>query len=215
MNGIKTFRLQPIMLLHNAEKYGYEVLSEIPDSTNYAQWFQALDNTDLVNIWQWQFEHLAPLFEEKKMFLNLTIAAVSTPELVKQLLPQARHSMLELQDPENLAGLNEHDMTRLRDGLRTLRQGGVKLWLDDYRPQYDEELSRLGWFFDGVKIDHEEFHLCRRSPLALADNVRRARQFGAITLVEGIENKEDYLTAQRSKANLGQGYLWPEVRIQA
>lgn len=213
MNGIKAIRLQPIMFLHNAEKYGYEVLSEISGTTNYEQWFQGLNNKDLIDIWQWQFSRLTSLFVRQKMFLNLTVATLATPELVCGLLPQARHSMLELQDPENLAALDEHGMQRLREGLQTLRQGGVSLWLDDYRPLYDAELARLGWFFDGVKIDHHEFHHYRCSPLALADIVRKAQQFGAVTLIEGIESQDDYLTAKMSKANLGQGFLWPEVRI--
>lgn len=213
MNGITAIRLQPIMFLHNAQKYGYEVLSELSDTTNYAQWFQMLDNKDLIAIWRWQHDRLSSLFEQKKMFLNLTAATLAMPELVKMLLPQARNSMLELQDPESLAGFDEQSMEQLRNGLRTLRQGGVSLWLDDYRPRYDDDLTRLGWFFDGVKIDHMEFHHYRRSPLALADIVRKGRQFGAVTLIEGIESKEDYITAQMSKANLGQGYLWPEVRI--
>ena len=213
MDGIKSIRLQPIYHLHNAQLYGYEVLSEISPATDNEQWFHQQSANYLLALHQWQIQQLKALSIKGKLFLNLPFAALQLPAIEKQLVEETRDTIIELQDPETLLTMNAVQIMKFRQQLAKLSIAGFTLWLDDYRPEYSAILNLLNWQFGGIKIERQVFQMQRNSPNMLNDLVSHARRYGKKILIEGIETEEDLFTVLQSSADLAQGFLWSELRI--
>lgn len=213
MDGIKSIRLQPIYDLHNAQLYGYEVLSEISPATDNERWFHQQSANQLLALHQWQIQQLQALSIKNKLFLNLPLAALQLPEIDKQLVEGTRDTIIELQDPETLLTMNAVQILKFRQQLAKLSIAGFTIWLDDYRPEYSPILNLLNWRFGGVKIERQVFQMHRNSPDMLIDLVSHARRYGKKIVIEGIETEEDLFTVLQSSADLAQGFLWSELRI--
>lgn len=102
MDRVKNIRLQPIFDLHNAQIFGYEVLSEISTTTDNEAWFHHQSANQLLALYQWQLQQPELLSIKGMLFLNLPFAALQLPEIEKQLAGKPRNTIIEMQDPEIL-----------------------------------------------------------------------------------------------------------------
>lgn len=213
MDRVKNIRLQPIFDLHNAQIFGYEVLSEISTTTDNEAWFHHQSANQLLALYQWQLQQPELLSIKGMLFLNLPFAALQLPEIEKQLAGKPRNTIIEMQDPEILLTMNAEQVMKLRQQLAKLSRAGLSIWLDDYHPNYSAALNQLNWHFGGVKIDRHAFQMHRHSPDMLIELVNRARRYGSNILIEGIETEDDLFAVLQSSADLAQGFFWSELRI--
>lgn len=208
-------KLQPIVSLKENITYGCEVLSVLNPAIDAEEWFAVQQKEQILSLYQWQKKLVENVLSLPGMhFINLSISVLLSTELVEKVIAdtETRQTAIELQDPESLPAMNQHQLTSLYTSLTKLRSAGFQLWLDDYKPVYFTTLKQLNWHFDGVKIDRFELINHRDMPIHLHEVVHKARALGNKILVEGIETEEDLSLAKQSQADLGQGYFWPEKR---
>lgn len=201
------------MDLHNKKMFGYEVLSELSHTVDCETWFHHQPPGRLLALRQWQLQQIEALPVNGVLFLNLPLTALQLPDITMKMSSEHPHRVIELQDPEMLLTLDGAQRDQLRQGLAALSRLGFPLWLDDYRPCYNDALDTLNWRFDGVKIDRSAFQQHRRAPEALTRLVRDTQKYGTKILVEGVETMKDLSTVLQSPADMAQGFYWPEILI--
>ena len=105
--GIK---LQPIVELKTDSIIGYEVLSYFTEDVDSEYYFQHAPENILISIFNQQVKQVASNPAEYHYFINLSVRDLLGSELENkiQISPEQK-LVIELQDPENLVGLNDVD----------------------------------------------------------------------------------------------------------
>ena len=210
--GIK---LQPIVELKTGSIIGYEVLSYFTEDVDSEYYFQHAPENILISIFNQQVKQVASNPAGYHYFVNLSVRDLLGSELENkiQISPEQK-LVIELQDPENLVGLNDVDKAQLVNNLERLRERHIAVWLDDLDEPLLSTVCELNFCFDGIKIDKYAFWRTQFSPLELNQLVKRCYQITSNVLIEGIETLQHRDIAARSGASHLQGYLWPETIIQ-
>ena len=104
------------------------------------------------------------------------------------------------------------EQRRIHHALLQLKAAGWKIWLDDLTQELADDYARLALPVDGIKLDRSELN----TPARFDALVRFVREkIARAVVVEGIETAQDLQRACASGARFGQGFLWPESRIDA
>ncbi|PNF13469.1 hypothetical protein A6J71_00050 [Enterobacter cancerogenus] len=207
-DAIEGIRLQPLMLMSKNTCVAHEALVLLNDSTTPERFFKHLSSDEILAIFFWQAEML--LQRSGTFFLNLSLSVLCNSLLIKPLLSFAHQNRLviELQDPEKISLLNDNSIHRLVDNIKRLRENGWAVWLDDWEESFHEYFINIGCVFDGVKIDRSVITSPRLDCL-----IKLARHLAPFVLVEGLETTRLRDYALLCKADLGQGFLWPEIKL--
>ncbi|WMY75333.1 EAL domain-containing protein [Buttiauxella selenatireducens] len=208
ISQVSGLRFQPIVFLNNGQVIAHEVLSAI--SGDPALFFSSLCEELHLAIFLWQLEEVRHLPES--CWFNLPVAVFSEPYLISELIaagPAMENISIELQDPENIQHLNPLQFNRLRSGVRRLQQHGWNIILDDLTSTCAPYLNENDFKFAAVKFDRTEL---RGNP-DLEQQIHHARSLSSVIVLEGIETAEDLKIANTCKADAGQGFLWPERKV--
>ena len=103
------------------------------------------------------------------------------------------------------------DFARASDVLTRLRIKGVSLALDDFGTGYSSLLSLLRLPFSELKLDRSFVQRCDQDPYALKivrAMLSLAREFGMLTVAEGIERQPVADLLRECGCDLGQGYFF-------
>lgn len=99
----------------------------------------------------------------------------------------------------------------LGDQIRTFRNAGYEVWMDDFGAGYSSFNNLKSYDFDVVKIDMNflrEFQTNKKSRVILANIVDMAKELGIHTIAEGVETEEQYEFLKRIGCEKLQGYLF-------
>ncbi|WP_326469207.1 EAL domain-containing protein [Enterobacter wuhouensis] len=213
LQNISGLRFQPLVDFHTGHVVAHEVLVEIP-CVNLDVFFASLPARSALQIFFWQATTLLQMPDRGHYWLNLP-AEHFLDDRALRLLLSLRHQQritIEIQDPLTITRMSEAERQRLRNSLIQLRAAGWKIWLDDLTRDLTEDFLRLALALDGVKIDRSELN-ARGSLRAYIESVKTG--IADRIVIEGIENSQDLERARATGARFGQGFLWPESRIDA
>lgn len=211
---MEKIRLQPIVALASPRPTDYyEVLADPHANIPLDLFFAQHDASVLLKLREWQLHALSQAHLSGKWFINLTVDVLICEAHIHTLRDSRFRQVIELQDPQNLVKLTPSQLGLLAKNLDALRQAGFEIWLDDYHSSYFSDMKRLGWQFDGIKIDRAYFHQCRNSADELVEQIARVAIYGEQTIIEGIETAQDLSLAQQVNAHYGQGFYWQELSI--
>ena len=213
LQNISGLRFQPLVDFHTGHVVAHEVLVEIP-CVNLDVFFASLPARSALQIFFWQATTLLQMPDRGHYWLNLP-AELFLDDRALRLLLSLRHQQritIEIQDPLTITRMSEAERQRLRNSLIQLRAAGWKIWLDDLTRDLTEDFLRLALALDGVKIDRSELN-ARGSLRAYIESVKTG--IADRIVIEGIENSQDLERARATGARFGQGFLWPESRIDA
>ncbi|GEM_PF-209945 len=205
---ISGIRLQPLMLTSTHIVVAHEVLICLNGQETNEHFFSRLPAKDKLAIFFWQAEMV--LQRHGTFFLNLPVSILCDSVAMESLYSFTHENRLviELQDPEKALLLDKKSQHDLLWNIKQLRKNGWMVWLDDWKVSLHNYFINSGIVFDGVKIDRSVI-----SSRNLGSLVKLARQLAPFILVEGIETAPLLEYATFSGADLGQGYLWPEKRM--
>ncbi len=210
---VSGLRFQPLVNLHTAQVVAHEVLLEIPD-INLEVFISSLPSCSTLHLFFWQANTLLQMPGRNYYWLNLPAEHLLDERAINLMLalPHQCRLTIEIQDPLAIVLMSETEQRLLHATLRRLKDSGWKIWLDDLNRGLAEDYLRLALPLDGVKIDRTE--LSMHSQLtSFIDFVRAG--IAEFIVIEGIENSEALERAYMSGAQFGQGFLWPENRIDA
>ena len=174
------------------EEIGGEVLRQaIRDASQWQALAPTLHPFVSVNVSPWQLRSNA--------LVDLVAGALKTSALP----PEALH--LELTETALIG-----DEPRVRGALSSLRELGVRVWLDDFGTGFSglSHLRRMA--VDGVKIDRSFIADVLRDPddLALATAIiAMAHSLGMSVVAEGVEQEGQYALLRERGCDLAQGFL--------
>lgn len=107
---------------------------------------------------------------------------------------------------------------RTAAGLERLREAGVEIWLDDFGEGYSSFRYVAHFPVDGIKISESFVKHCAReekSRVILTSMQTLARGLGVHTVVEGVENREQFETLRTMGFDALQGYyLSPPLGVK-
>lgn len=202
---ISGIRFQKIVNLRYKSVVAKEVLTNTREDPEL--FFSMLPPEVNLSIFLWQVEVLNSF--PGIHWLNLPVSVFCDPYLIEQLLnsgPADKSIAIELQDPENIAGLDHRKYQQLKDGVSRVMCHGWHLILDDLSSSVDLTISARDFQFPIVKLDRDEI---RHNP-DIKSLVQSARRLGSFIVMEGIETPEDYKIAKESGADAGQGFFWTQ-----
>ena len=213
LQAISGLRFQPLLDMHSGRVVAHEVLVEI-HNVNLDVFFAALPARSTLQIFFWQANTLLQMPGKEHYWLNLPAVHFLDERAVRLMLAlrHQRRLTIEIQDPLTVTQMSEAEQHRLHEALHQLKQAGWKIWLDDLTHDLTEAYVRLALPLDGVKIDRSELNT-HPQLAAFIQSVRRG--IAQRIVIEGIENSHDLERACASGAQFGQGFLWPESRIDA
>ena len=99
----------------------------------------------------------------------------------------------------------------LGDQIKTFRNAGYEVWMDDFGAGYSSFNNLKSYDFDVVKIDMNflrEFQTNKKSRVILANIVDMAKELGIHTIAEGVETEEQYEFLKRIGCEKLQGFLF-------
>ena len=174
------------------EEIGGEVLRRaIDDASRWQALAPSLRPFVSVNVSPWQLRS------------NALVELVASELKASTLPPEALH--LELTETAVIG-----DEPRARGALASLRELGVRVWLDDFGTGFSglSHLRRMA--VDGVKIDRSFIADVLDDPddLALATAIiAMAHSLGMSVVAEGVEQEGQYALLRERGCDLAQGYL--------
>ncbi|MGY5369891.1 EAL domain-containing protein [Enterobacter oligotrophicus] len=213
LQNISGLRFQPLIDFRSGQVVAHEVLVEI-HNVNLEVLFASLPSRCALQIFFWQANTLLQMPGRGHYWLNLPAEHFLNAQAISLLLA-LRHQQrltIEIQDPLTPTRMSKAEQHTLHETLHRLKAAGWKIWLDDLTHELAEDYVRLALPVDGVKIDRSE--LKRHTQLASFIHYVR-REIAKPVLIEGIENSQDLERARATEAQFGQGFLWPESRIDA
>lgn len=208
LSDVEGIRFQPLVALKTGEIIACEVLSSIKNS-NPEKWFSQLSSGKVFSLFLWQVEYLAKFPGE--YWLNLPVKIFCNTHKIKQLvnINHDNRIILEVQDPENLPHLSWDELTAFKKGVDVLRQAGWRIWLDDVTSTLIPLISRMPLQVNGIKIDRNEIKDSGR----IVALISKASVIYPQILVEGIETQQERQRILLTRAQYGQGFLWPERKV--
>jgi len=174
------------------EEIGGEVLRRaIADASRWQAFAPSLRPFVSVNVSPWQLRS------------NALVELVAGELKASTLPPEALH--LELTETAVIG-----DEPRARGALASLRELGVRVWLDDFGTGFSglSHLRRMA--VDGVKIDRSFIADVLDDPddLALATAIiAMAHSLGMLVVAEGVELEGQYTLLRERGCDLAQGFL--------
>jgi diguanylate cyclase (GGDEF)-like protein len=174
------------------EEIGGEVLRQaIADASRWHAFAPSLQPFVSVNVSPWQLRS------------NALVELVAGALKASTLPPEALH--LELTETAVIG-----DEPRARGALASLRELGVRVWLDDFGTGFSglSHLRRMA--VDGVKIDRSFIADVLDDPddLALATAIiAMAHSLGMTVVAEGVEQEGQYALLRERGCDLAQGFL--------
>lgn len=213
LHTITGLRFQPVVDFHSGQAVAHEVLVEIRN-VNLDVLFASLPTRCALQIFFWQANTLLKMQGQGQYWLNFPADKLLDPRAMELLLAlrHQRRLTIEIQDPLTLTRMSKLEQDSVHKNLHRLKAAGWKIWLDDLTCELADDYARLALPFDGIKIDRSELSLPGRFD-ALVHFVRE--KIAGAVVVEGIETAQDLHRACASGAQFGQGFLWPECRIDA
>ncbi|MDZ7320045.1 EAL domain-containing protein [Kosakonia sacchari] len=205
---IRGLRLQPLVSLSDGKRVAWEVLSRVND-IHPDELFKDLSPEIKLSFLLWQMEFLAK--KPGRYWLNVPLDVISKRYYIEKFLFSEQHDNIafELQDPKNLLNCSEKIKSEARENINRLINHGWSIILDDVTENMVNELLLVKLRFTGVKLDRSEV---RNNP-QLGRLVQWTRRLGDFVLVEGIETDDNLKKAIKTRAELAQGFLWPEIDI--
>ena len=103
------------------------------------------------------------------------------------------------------------DQERLKEEMRRFRAHGYDIWMDDFGSEYSTLNLMQELDFDLIKIDMqfmENFSAASKNSIIISDIIDMAKRMGITTLIEGVENREDYQTLRMMGCEKIQGFLF-------
>ena len=174
------------------EEIGGEVLCQaIGDASQWQALAPSLQLFVSVNVSPWQLRSNA--------LVDLVSGALKTSTLP----PEALH--LELTETAVIG-----DEPRVRGALASLRELGVRVWLDDFGTGFSGLSHLRQMAVDGVKIDRSFIADVLDDPddLALATAIiAMAHSLGMTVVAEGVEQEGQYALLRERGCDLAQGFL--------
>jgi EAL domain-containing protein (putative c-di-GMP-specific phosphodiesterase class I) len=173
------------------EEIGGEVLRQaIADASRWHAFAPSLQPFVSVNVSPWQLRS------------NALVELVAGALKASALPPEALH--LELTETAVIG-----DEPRARGALASLRELGVRVWLDDFGTGFSglSHLRRMA--VDGVKIDRSFIADVLDDPddLALATAIiAMAHSLGMTVVAEGVEQEGQYALLRERGCDLAQGF---------
>lgn len=205
---VSGLRFQSIVSLKNGEVIAQEVLTSV--SGDPGTFFASIPAALQLSLLLWQLDEISSM--PSNYWCNLSINVLSEPYLINQFIawgPAKTNISIELQDPENVKRLDRLQYNRLRAGVLRLQQHGWNIILDDLSRLSVDDINPADFQFSVVKFDREEI---RNNP-ELEQQIDYAHRLASFIVLEGIETSRDLELAILFKADAGQGFLWPEVKI--
>lgn len=213
---------QPIVDLNNFSIIGYEALTRGPKLSEFenplmlfslAQDAGLLFELDRVCRKKALF-NAKDLPEGMKLFINTLPTTINDPEFHGSHL---RTFLEEVKiDPSKIVfEITEHsaveNLALFREAVGYFSEMGISFAIDDMGTGYSNlesiiELRPRYLKFDLSMVKDIHRSLLKREMLTAIQNL--ARSMNAITLAEGIENKEDLITLRELGVQLGQGYFF-------
>ena len=213
LHTITGLRFQPLVDFHSGQAVAHEVLVEI-HNVNLDVLFASLPTRCALQIFFWQANTLLQMPDKGQYWLNLPADQLLDAKAIGLLLA-LRHQQrltIEIQDPLTLVRMSATEQRRIHHALLQLKAAGWKIWLDDLTQDLADDYARLALPVDGIKLDRSELN----TPARFDALVRFVREkIARAVVVEGIETAQDLQRACASGARFGQGFLWPESRIDA
>lgn len=213
LHTITGLRFQPLVDFHSGQAVAHEVLVEI-HNVNLDVLFASLPTRCALQIFFWQAKTLLQRQDKGQYWLNFLTDQLLDPRSIDLLLA-LRHQQrltIEIQDPLTLTRMSTAEQRSIHKNLHRLKAAGWKIWLDDLTYELADDYARLALPVDGIKLDRSELNTAGRFDELVhfvRDKIARA------VVVEGIETAQDLQRARASGARFGQGFLWPESRIDA
>jgi EAL domain-containing protein (putative c-di-GMP-specific phosphodiesterase class I) len=212
---ISALRFQPVFSLAQQRIIGYEILSAIGSDLCCEDYFSSLDRDSHLGLLIRQLTLLATLNSNARYYINIPVILLSDSHAMSLItLKMKRNIIIELQDPENIAGLNAGQRYRLLCNLKHIQRVGYEVWLDDLTPDLLNCIFSLGFIFSGLKIDKYAFWKQSDDPAEFISFICRCHLLSNNILMEGIENHSQYHLATSCGASYLQGFYWPEHRIE-
>jgi EAL domain-containing protein (putative c-di-GMP-specific phosphodiesterase class I) len=159
--------------------------------------------------WSRTSEGDEPLF----VSINMSATGLSSPGMADELIDMVSSTRVEPEcvvvEITETALLGENQ--DVEDNMQTLREGGVRIALDDFGTAFSS-LSYLRRFpFDVVKIDTSftaELPRDPRAVLLVQTIVDMVKTMSAVGVAEGIEREDQEAVLLRAGWPLGQGFLY-------
>lgn len=115
-------------------------------------------------------------------------------------------SLLIIELTESVTG---HDQDYIRLQMRRLHRAGFKVWMDDFGSGYSSLNNLQDFDFDLIKLDMQfmtGFDRGRKNTVILTKVIEMAMELGMDTLVEGVENEDQYRFLKKVGCDKLQGY---------
>jgi EAL domain-containing protein (putative c-di-GMP-specific phosphodiesterase class I) len=207
------FRLEPFVDLHSNRIIGFEVLTSLESGVSPESFFVEQSPESQIAFLINQIKHVSNLVATEDCFYNLSTAgfiALSSSDI--ENISNHHLVCLEVSDSSGIKKLSDSEINIFFANIQKLREGGIRIWVDDFC--FDDLVSLRDYIgkFDGVKIDKQEMnqiHLKRTIELL-------KKTLGGIpVLVEGVEDTIDLYRGIKSGADYAQGYYWKNENMIA
>lgn len=202
-------RLQPIISAHSGDLFGYEILSNRPDSLDMEEYFKNAPRQLTRNILDMQLSFARHTDHAFYYFINIPVRELTSPSLKTEDAGDSK-IIIEIQDPRSLLTLSPYEICTLEKNVRVLQQSGYRVWIDDMEDDLFPVIDSLKVDIDGIKVDKFLFWSMLENISGLENFLCRLRQYSSKLLIEGIETERYRAIAESCGATYMQGYLWSE-----
>lgn len=208
------YKFESIRLLNDQGIIAWEMLSTLRPNVDPEVYFSTLSSEKRTALFANQINYAlyTPCYERYYINTDTEILLSSTmEELIAGHNIYRQKIALELTDLHNIMQISPGKIRKLRQRIAQLQTMNIQVWADDVTPYLVQFLLKEKFHFHGVKIDKYVFWNFREQPDHLSELVHTCQRLCNKVLIEGIENHSDFLLAQTSIADYGQGYLWKPV----
>lgn len=181
--------LEKVHLIHKLDAYIIDqVCKDLRDDIESGYAYQPIS----VNLSRLDFE-----LSDIKKIVNEAVAKYNVPK---------EYLVLEVTESAFAS-----DLESLGDTIRSFREDGYQVWIDDFGSGYSSFNNLQTYDFDFLKIDMNflrNFDKTPKSKVIIASIVDLAKKLGIHTLAEGVETEEQYEYLKRIGCELIQGYYF-------
>lgn len=216
-------KYEPILYVKNQEIYGYEALSKFDiknELISTEEIFRKLHhNTDLFFSLEKRNKELQVKhhIQNKKLFLNFDADIVVTSEQQSYwesfLCEHKENLVVEITENGNDDETSSHIMKNFSSWLQ---EKGIRTALDDF----GQEGSMFSFFIMNnsqyIKIDKsflKQIHLNKNYFYYLKGLLHTIKLNGQLSIIEGVESKEDFDLVQKLECDFMQGYYFNDLVI--
>ncbi|OAT76137.1 hypothetical protein A9B99_11880 [Mangrovibacter phragmitis] len=208
------YKFESIRRLNNQGIIAWEMLSTLRPNIDAEVYFSSLPEEKRISLFANQVNYALYTPCAQRYYINADSGVFLSSTMAEVI---AGHNFyrpkfaLELTDLCNIVQFSSVQIRKLRQRISQLHAMNIQVWADDVTPALIQFLLKERFFFYGVKIDKHVFWNLRGYQKRLNDLVGKCQTLCDKVLIEGIENHHDFLSAQISVADYGQGYMWKPV----